>query len=67
MITTKELLKILSRECKKVGNQAMWARANKVSPAYVSDVLQGRREPGESIYKALGYNQVVGYEKHDNR
>lgn len=41
--------------------QAAWAKANGVSPAYVSDVIQGRREPGEKILKALGLKRVVSY------
>lgn len=41
--------------------QASWAKANGISPAYVSDVIQGRREPGEKILKALGLKRVVSY------
>lgn len=35
-------------------NQAAWAREHKLSPAYVSDVLNGRRDPGNKILKPLG-------------
>jgi len=41
--------------------QAAWAKSNGISPAYVSDVIQGRREPGEKILKALGLKRVVSY------
>jgi hypothetical protein len=46
------------------GSQASWAKANGVSPAYVSDVLSGRREPGDAILKALGLvRHPVAYRK----
>lgn len=43
------------------GNQSAWAKANKISPAYVSDVIAGRREPGKKILSALGLERVVSY------
>jgi DNA-binding transcriptional regulator YdaS (Cro superfamily) len=43
------------------GNQAAWARDHNLSPAYVSDVINGRREPGPAILEALGIERVVVY------
>lgn len=63
MITDKELVKILRAECKSAGSQRNWALGYKLSPAYICDVLQGRREPGYSILRAMGYRRIVGYEK----
>lgn len=40
-----------------------WADKNGVSPQYASDVLNGAREPGEAILKALGLERVVTYRK----
>ena len=54
---------LLRRECDKAGNQAAWAKAHGVSPAYVSDVLVGRREPGDAILRALGLERVVTYRR----
>lgn len=49
---------------KQVGNsQAEWARKHGVSPAYVSDVLAGRREPGKLVLDALGLERVITYRK----
>ena len=45
------------------GSQASWAKAHGVSPAYLSDVLNGRREPGEAILNALGLTRVAVYQK----
>lgn len=54
------------RELAKVnanGNQAAWARSHGFSPQYLSDVLKGRREPGEAILKALKVERVTTYRK----
>ena len=47
--------------CKAAGSQKAWADTNGLSPQYVCDVLQGRREPGDSILSALGLKKVVTY------
>ena len=44
----------LSRAVKKSGSVAAWARDNDVSPGYVQDAINGRREPGGKILAALG-------------
>lgn len=43
------------------GNASEWGRAAGISPAYVSDVLGGKREPGDKILQALGLEKVVTY------
>jgi hypothetical protein len=40
-----------------------WAEANGVSPQYASDVINGAREPGDAILKALGLERVIVYRK----
>jgi predicted transcriptional regulator len=45
------------------GNQAAWAKAHTLSPSYISDVLSGRREPGEAVMRALGLERIVTYRK----
>lgn len=42
--------------------QAEYAEMRGVSTAYLSDVLNGRREPGEKLLKAHGMKRVVYYE-----
>lgn len=51
----------LATECKEAGGQKAWAERSGVSPQYVCDVLQGRREPGDSICAALGLRREVLY------
>jgi hypothetical protein len=46
----------------RAGGQRTWAATARVSQAYVSDVLNGRRDPGDSIVRALGLRKVVRYE-----
>lgn len=52
----------LAQQCDAAGSQKAWAHANNLSPAHVNNVLQGRREPGESICAALGFRRVILYE-----
>ena len=51
----------LREACAAAGGQAAWADRHSLSPAYVSDVLNARRDPGESILRALGLRRVVRY------
>lgn len=50
-------------EKKALPSQTAWAKANGISPAYVSDVIAGRREPGKLILDALGLERVITYRK----
>jgi hypothetical protein len=53
----------LRKACEDAGCAADWAKANEISAAYVSDVLNGRKEPGEKILRALGLKRVVEYRR----
>ena len=53
---------LLRRECEKAGSARAWAQAAGLSGAYVSDVLNGRRDPADAILSALGLVKVVRYE-----
>lgn len=57
--TRFQVLDRIRREIVQDGSQAAFARRAKVSPAYVSDVLKGRRDPGPSILVALKMKFVV--------
>lgn len=58
-----EVLEILRVACDKAGGQAAWAENASVSPAYVSDVLNRRRAPGDSILRALGLEMEMVYRR----
>jgi transcriptional regulator with XRE-family HTH domain len=41
--------------------QAAFAEKFGFSPQYLGDVLNGRRDPGDKILNAIGYERVVTY------
>ncbi len=58
----KDVRQLLSMSIKAVGNQYQWATKFKLSPAYVCDVLKGRRAPGPALCTALGIRRIIRYE-----
>ena len=57
----EDVIRLLGMACSAQGSQYQWATKHRLSPAYVSDVLNGRREPGEKMLSALGVERVVLY------
>jgi hypothetical protein len=64
-LTRAELLDLLRRECAKAGGQKPWAAWAGISEPILSDTLNGRRDPGRTILRALGYTKIttVAYRK----
>lgn len=58
---------ILRQMCRKAGSQKSWAEANELSEVHVSDVLNGRRDPGDKVLNALGCEKVVSYRRRKHR
>lgn len=58
-MTASDVRAMLKRACEKAGSNRAWALARDLSPAYVGDVLNGRRDPGPAICEALGIERVV--------
>ena len=46
---------------KELGSQKAVAESVGVSPAYISEILNGTREPGRTVLEALGFERVVMY------
>lgn len=61
LLTVDDVRKRLAAECGKLGSQTAWARRHGLSVPYVSDVINARREPGESVLQALGLERMVHY------
>lgn len=61
LLTAAEVSALLSKQIEEAGSQARWCVENQVSTAYLSDVLNGRREPGRKILDVLGLESVVYY------
>lgn len=66
-LTPAALKDALSIRVKACGSQRTLAREIGVSEPYLSDVLNGRREPGAKLLEGLGYRRVVVYETLDRR
>ena len=47
------------------GSQEVFARHSGISTAYVSDFLAGKRDPGDKMLEALGYERVVKYRRKE--
>lgn len=62
-MTLEQVLALLRRRCEQEGGQAAWAKLHGVSPAYVSDVLNKRREPGVGILTPLGVDRIIEYRR----
>lgn len=62
MLNIEEMRNLLRSACKTAGSQLAWAKANDISPQFVSDVLKGYRGPSESMLSALHLRRVSGFE-----
>mgnify|MGYP003425451917 FL=1 len=55
----QDLIDILRVRCQERGSQKGWAKDHGLSPAYVNDVLQGRREISDNFAALLGFERRV--------
>jgi hypothetical protein len=56
-----DVCNLLRLACRQAGGARAWARQHGISEQYVSDVLNARRDPGESILRPLGLVRIVRY------
>jgi DNA-binding transcriptional regulator YdaS (Cro superfamily) len=56
-------LNVLREGIAKAGSLSAYARQIGCSAAYLSDIVNGRREMGEKVCKALGLERVVTYHR----
>ena len=49
---------MLAARVSAAGSQVALAKSLGISPVYISDVLNGRRSPGKTLLKALGYRRL---------
>lgn len=61
MMPVEYVRRQLELKCTALGSQKRFSQKHHVSLPYVNDVLNGRREPGEKILKALKMKRVTGY------
>lgn len=60
-MTKQDVLKRLRVAIKPYPNRQTAASALGLAPAYLSDVLNGRRAPGPKILEALGLEKNIHY------
>lgn len=53
--------------CSYAGSQKRVAEIAGVSPQYISDVLNGKREPGQAILTYLRLERVVSYREVEEK
>ena len=60
-MTATQVRERLRRACGQCGGLRAWSRAHSISAPYVSRVLRGEKEIGNSIAKALGLRKSVAW------
>jgi transcriptional regulator with XRE-family HTH domain len=58
---TADDVRQIIRERLEGGTQVALARKLKITPAYLSDILSGARDPGRRVLRALGLGRTVEY------
>ena len=62
-MTRDELVQLLQQKIQRAGTQTAIAKELGITPAYLGDVLRGKRDPGPSLLNALGFRRVITYVK----
>ena len=63
IIDETQIRGLIRDRCKSVGSQSTFAAQVGVSPAYLSDMLVGKRGVSDTIAAALGYEKFVAFRK----
>ena len=58
-MTKADVVRRLKERTHAAGSQAALARELRITPAYLSQVLRGTREPGPKLLQALGLERVI--------
>lgn len=61
LLTKHDVIERLRSAVAQAGSQQAFAERERISTQYVSDVLHGRREPGQKLLDTLGLDRVVRY------
>lgn len=63
LLTVEDVRETLVFRITKSGSATAYAKSINISPAYLSDILSGKREPGEKVLSALGLVRLLRYGK----
>ena len=61
MLTEQEVLERLRTAIKRAGGQRAFAKQAGLTPAYVNDVVHGRRALADKILSTIGVKRTVMY------
>ena len=59
LLTAEQVRKMLRTACDASGGLRAWSRTHNVSVAYVSRVMRGEKDIGDSIARGLGLTKNV--------
>lgn len=62
-ITHEKAIELIRQKVKAHGSQIKTAKELDIAPAYLSDILNGRRDVSDSVARKLGYRRVIFFEK----
>jgi len=62
-LTRVDVFRLLREACAAAGGQKAWAEQHGISASYVNDVINSRRDPGDSILRGLGLVRVTVYRR----
>lgn len=62
-ISNEKAIDLLKKLADEKGSQAKAARSLKISPAYFSDMVTGKRAISNQVAKKLGYKRVPAFEQ----
>lgn len=48
------------------GSQVAFAKNSGMSASYISDILKGRRDPGQKFLDAIGMKKIILYRNEEN-
>lgn len=57
-----QVLELIKQRANEAGSQKALAETLGVSAPYLSDVINGRREPSENLLSRLGIRRIVEFE-----
>lgn len=61
-ITHEKAIELIRQKVQEAGSQAGAAKFLDISPAYLSDILNGNRKVSDEVARKLGYRRVVAFE-----
>lgn len=60
-VTGKDIRRLVREHCAIEGGQKAFAELHGLSEALVSQVVNGKKKPGPSIARAVGYGKITAF------